>query len=108
MLQRSRTHWSAESNALLHKGNFVTCASTEPHSLECGEGEHQIQINVNWGASTEPHSLECGEKSERCLAFLKMKCFNGAALTGVRRDCISTALQFQSWCFNGAALTGVR
>ena len=41
---------------------IIVLASTEPHSLECGELlEGKPQNHLIHSASTEPHSLECGE-----------------------------------------------
>ncbi len=37
LLQRSRTRWSAERFHALGQGLAILIASTEPHSLECGE-----------------------------------------------------------------------
>ncbi len=70
-----------------NRGNSGTrvLASTEPHSLECGEQIEQFVIRARFVASTEPHSLECGE----LLHPFDVECphvgFNGAALVGVRR-----------------------
>ncbi len=109
-LQRSRTRWSAESHptpttmpltieastephslecgellqplqGLLH----LLIASTEPHSLECGEQARALEASGPWMASTEPHSLECGEPESQERGTACSPGFNGAALVGVRR-----------------------
>ncbi len=61
LLQRSRTRWSAESDLGAAGELGGDAASTEPHSLECGE-------IINWEDLTPVQA-----------------CFNGAALVGVRR-----------------------
>ncbi len=45
----------------LHGGQLLCGASTEPHSLECGEETADAVFQSASKASTEPHSLECGE-----------------------------------------------
>ena len=62
LLQRSRTRWSAESSSIPSIALPRERASTEPHSLECGEPPSGFQLGAGWLASTEPHSLECGER----------------------------------------------
>ena len=63
MLQRSRTRWSAESTQSRQPDLRASRASTEPHSLECGEETHETFLLILHQASTEPHSLECGEET---------------------------------------------
>ncbi len=93
----------------LHGAILQELASTEPHSLECGEGSLSVKpclerwlqrSRTRWSAerrrlarilpglcraSTEPHSLECGELLSSRLSGPRHDCFNGAALVGVRR-----------------------
>ncbi len=63
-------------------------ASTEPHSLECGEPfQGHLSCHLSALASTEPHSLECGEGPASLHGQVSRHGFNGAALVGVRRGC---------------------
>ena len=84
-LQRSRTRWSAESTFEALSKLLPAVASTEPHSLECGELYPAKQSKPGDEASTEPHSLECGEGPSGQRSRRGCNRFNGAALVGVRR-----------------------
>ena len=96
-LQRSRTRWSAESRAIGSELISHVLASTEPHSLECGESTLPQVVEMLQGASTEPHSLECGERARmRCMA-LPPPSFNGAALVGVRREKLGGDHEEKRW-----------
>ena len=108
VLQRSRTRWSAESlnfllNALVSR---VLQRSRTRWSAERGQGL-DVQCRDD-GASTEPHSLECGEDGHVFDERPPLWRFNGAALVGVRRGAMPSSMAMKYCCFNGAALVGVR
>ncbi len=107
-LQRSRTRWSAESYPTPWVRRSEYHASTEPHSLECGEEKCVRRLPHQRSASTEPHSLECGEGLPSRSCPSTSAGFNGAALVGVRRVRSARRRCGGLRCFNGAALVGVR
>ena len=111
-LQRGRTRGSAERPANVVTAVEATVASTGPHSWECGErdfgvsrvvhaaslqrgrtrgsaesAETERTLTHGASASTGPHSWECGENDGPSRSHRAGKCFNGAALVGVRRAC---------------------
>ncbi len=110
-LQRSRTRWSAERSGAGGERALAKIASTEPHSLECGEAEHgghvfACQVGFNGAAlvgvrragrrevrgvlqaslqrSRTRWSAESAPRKRNLHVY--ESCFNGAALVGVRRD----------------------
>ena len=107
-LQRSRTRWSAERRRHGGSRHSIRHASTEPHSLECGEASECQSTGACAHASTEPHSLECGENASFLQTAESIVSFNGAALVGVRRAEHENLTLKQAMSFNGAALVGVR
>ena len=85
-LQRSRTRWSAESrlgslksslSGLRFNGAALVGVRRAGPAHPVGQAAEV--------ASTEPHSLECGESMAPTWTALRRWRFNGAALVGVRR-----------------------
>ncbi len=54
--------------------------------MECGEDYGKPADAIANNASTEPHSLECGEVTRLVHSLFLLNSFNGAALVGVRRE----------------------
>ncbi len=107
-LQRSRTRWSAESGGMSAPSG--TCSPLQ-RSRTRWSAESIIQADMEKApshASTEPHSLECGESSRESPTGRPPSGFNGAALVGVRRATPPRPRRRRPWSFNGAALVGVR
>ena len=70
---------------------------------------HADQLHRLFRASTEPHSWECGELAESMMEFLQLlelqrSRTRGSAESHRMRRTVTTAMK----CFNGAALVGVR
>ncbi len=107
-LQRSRTRWSAERIFPVSAEPFPPLTSTEPHSLECGEGKQVFGSCGSSATSTEPHSLECGEAA----AAVGVLAFDETSTEPHSLECgESTPMRSPSRApayFNGAALVGVR
>ena len=132
-LQRSRTRWSAESTVRPDPRRASKQASTEPHSLECGELKARGNLAARLPMLQRSRTRWSAESRRGCRSETGRDCFNGAALVGVRRAAHGAAfgravVELQRsrtrWSaerrqsaptppharpgFNGAALVGVR